>query len=119
MKPNIAAFAVCSVFSLLLAACQKSGEPPKPVTSDSGTTSAPAAGSGSVAAPSAALPPADAAMKPEGAAAPSTSGDHNGTTQATPKDLSKPEEKTAMPMPGQANDHSNTAKPSAGDPSQK
>jgi hypothetical protein len=24
-----------------------------------------------------------------------------------------------MPMPGQANDHSNTAKPSAGDPSQK
>jgi hypothetical protein len=118
MKPDIAAFAVCAIFSLLLTACQKAGEPPKPVTSDSGAASAPAAG-GSVAAPPATVPPSDAAMKPEGAAAPSTSGDHNAATQATPKDLSKPEEKTAMPMPGQANDHSNTAKPSASGSSQK
>jgi hypothetical protein len=45
---------------------------------------------------------------------PSTSGDANAASQATPKELTKEEEKTAMPMPGQVNDHSNTAAPTPG-----
>lgn len=82
----------------LLLGCKKAEAPPTPALD-----SAP-----SVAAPSSALPPSDAYTMP---GAPSTSsGDASGPTQATPSELSKEQQSSSMPLPGQSNNHS-TANP--------
>jgi hypothetical protein len=91
---------VSVVLATLLFGCKKTDVPPKPTLGSSG----------SVAIPAASLPKSDAAIP---AATPSTAtnnGDANGPSQANPKELSKQQESSDMPLSGQANNHS-TANP--------
>jgi hypothetical protein len=60
----------------------------------------------SVAAPPAELPKQDAAMTPQSPTAAATIPDSASPSQANPKTLDKQQEATAMPMPGQVNNHS-------------
>jgi hypothetical protein len=60
----------------------------------------------SVAAPASELPKQDAAIAPQSATVATTTPDSASPSQATSKTLDKQQESTAMPMPGQANNHS-------------
>ena len=83
----------CIFLALLATGCNKASEPPKP-------------NNPSVESPQEAMPQSDAAIKtapPDQAAPTSDSTKHS---QANPVELSKPQDSAAMPMPGQANDHS-------------
>jgi hypothetical protein len=59
-----------------------------------------------VAAPPSAVPPSDAAIKPDVSGSTGNSGNAQSPTQANPGALTKQEEKTAMPQSGQVNNHS-------------
>jgi hypothetical protein len=87
---------VSAFLAILLIGCKKAETPPVPKV-DSG---------GSVAAPPTAMPPSEASTPPAAAGATTGSGDASGTTQANPKELSKEQESAAMPLSGQANNHS-------------
>jgi hypothetical protein len=89
-----------ALLTMLIAGCQKASDPPKPVAAGETAKSS----DKSVAMPSGALPLSDSAIKP--AAPDGTTEDEAKTSQASPKNLDKQQESTAMPMPGQANDHS-------------
>lgn len=84
---------ICIFLALLATGCNKASEPQKPDDV-------------SVKLPQAAMPQSDAALKvaPFEQTAP-TSGSAK-QSQANPAELSKAQEYAAMPMPGQANDHS-------------
>lgn len=86
---------------ILLAGCQKPVEVPKASTSAPATnTSATSTPSVSVAQPGL-VPPSDASIKP---APPDLT---SNSQQANDKsDMSKQQESSAMPMPGQVNNHS-------------
>jgi hypothetical protein len=60
----------------------------------------------SVAVPPAELPKQDAAMAPQSPTVAATIPDSASPSQANPKTLDKEQESTAMPMPGQVNNHS-------------
>jgi hypothetical protein len=60
----------------------------------------------SVATPPSELPKQDAAMPPQSPTAAATIPDSASPSQANPKTLDKQQESTAMPMPGQVNNHS-------------
>jgi hypothetical protein len=60
----------------------------------------------SVALPPSSLPQQDAAMAPQAPSAAATVPDSASPSQANPQTLSKQQESTAMPMPGQVNNHS-------------
>ena len=60
----------------------------------------------SVAVPPSELPKQDAAMAPQSPTAATTIPDSASPSQANPKTLDKQQESTAMPMPGQVNNHS-------------
>jgi hypothetical protein len=60
----------------------------------------------SVALPASELPKQDAAMAPQSPAIAATVPDSASPSQANPKTLDKQQESTAMPMPGQVNNHS-------------
>jgi hypothetical protein len=60
----------------------------------------------SVALPPSALPQQDAAMAPQSPSAAATIPDSASPSQANPQRLDKQQESTAMPMPGQVNNHS-------------
>lgn len=92
---------LCVMLAIPIIGCEKFTDPPKPASTAT-TSKAP---NESVALPSNALPPSDAAIN---VAPPSpASGDPSSTSsQASPKELSKQQESTAMPMPGQVNNHS-------------
>ena len=60
----------------------------------------------SIAVPPAELPKQDAAMTPQSPTAAATIPDSASPSQANPKTLDKQQEATAMPMPGQVNNHS-------------
>lgn len=81
-----------------LLGCQKTETPPTPTA----TVNPP---SESVAAPQSTLPPSDASIKPD-APATGASGDGNSPNQASQRELSNAQESTAMPLPGQVNNHS-------------
>lgn len=85
----------CIFFAIALPGCKKAEAP------------APSEPSSSVAAPASTMPTPDAQMPaaPPDAAA-SSGGNANGPTQASPKELSKKEESSAMPLSGQTNNHS-------------
>jgi hypothetical protein len=85
------------VMSVVLAGCQKQMEAPK-VNSSTGSIKG---ADDSVAKPSM-VPPSDAGIKP--AVPEATSSQPSGAV----KDMSKRQESSAMPMPGQANDDSPT-----------
>lgn len=85
----------CACVVAALAGCKKAEAPPAPAV-DSSTSS-------SVAAPSEAMPPSEAATP----TAPSSTGDTTGgPAQSSPSELSKGQESSAMPLPGQVNNHS-------------
>ncbi|CAN5806209.1 hypothetical protein BH11PSE12_BH11PSE12_27260 [soil metagenome] len=85
-------------FVVILAACQKSADTPEKKTALPSLNAA----SNSVARPEL-VPPPDASMAPEVPAA-ATAAQQASTKGA----MSKEQESSAMPMPGQANDHSPT-----------
>lgn len=85
---------VSAFLAILLIGCKKAETPPAPTMEDS------------VAAPASSLPPSDGNLSPAPPSTTSSSGDASGPTQVNPKELSKHEESTQMPMPGQANNHS-------------
>ena len=60
----------------------------------------------SIALPPSALPKQDAAIPPQSPTVAATVPDSASPSQASPKTLDKQQESTAMPMPGQANNHS-------------
>lgn len=60
----------------------------------------------SVAVPPAELPKQDAAIAPQSPTVAATIPDSASPSQANPKTLDKMQESTAMPMPGQVNNHS-------------
>ena len=60
----------------------------------------------SVAVPPAELPKQDAAMAPQSPTVAATVPDSASPSQANPKTLDKQQESTAMPLPGQVNNHS-------------
>jgi hypothetical protein len=60
----------------------------------------------SVAVPPAELPKQDAAMPPQSPTVAATVPDSASPSQANPKTLDQQQESTAMPMPGQVNNHS-------------
>lgn len=99
---------VC-LMAVTLAACDRN-DTPKPTTaatavSQPGAATVESKGS-SVALPPSALPQQDAAMAPQAPSAAATVPDSASPSQANPQTLSKREESTAMPMPGQVNNHS-------------
>lgn len=102
MNINRITLVSCMIGTLYLAGCEKASEPPKPTSS----TSEAATPTQSVAAPPSAVPPSDAAIRPTGPQGAPTSANAGTPTQANPTELTKREEQTAMPQPGQANDHS-------------
>ncbi|MGV8897856.1 MAG: hypothetical protein ACOH2B_01250 [Burkholderiaceae bacterium] len=88
---------ISAFLATLLIGCKKAETPPAPTLGET---------SGSVAAPENTVPPPDAHMPAAGSGAMTGSGDASGPTQADPAELSKEQESTEMPMPGQANTHS-------------
>jgi len=97
----ISAFAAVAALS----GCKKAEAPPTPTTMQSPPTS------GSVAVPDSKLPASDATMPAQDPSSTThANGDANAPAQNNPKELGKNEESTAMPLSGQANNHS-TANP--------
>ena len=93
---------LCSIalLTLVLAGCQKNDAVVVP-GSDVVTQSE------SVATPTADLPPSITAITPQNTETKMPqSGDANGPSQASANSLTSAQESSAMPLPGQANDHS-------------
>jgi hypothetical protein len=93
----IRATLVCMCIAAALAGCKKAEAPPAPALDSSSSSS--------VAAPTAAVPASPATTPP----ATTDSGNASSMPQSTPAELSKEQESSAMPMPGQVNNHSTTA----------
>ncbi len=84
---------VSAFLATLLIGCKKADTPPTPTT-------------GSVAAPETALPSSDAKLPTTSGT--TSSGNADTPAQASPKELTKQQEATEMPLSGQANNHSTT-----------
>ena len=95
------AILVSTLLATLLIGCNKIDTPPPPT---------PGGAPGSVAAPASTLPPSDAKLPAAQAGTSRDSGNASGPSQATARQLSNEQESSAMPLPGQANNHS-TANP--------
>jgi hypothetical protein len=108
MKKISHALAACLVLSsvAILPACGRKDEPVA-TTSVSPPDAATVERKGtSVALPPSEVPKSDAAMTPQSPAPAATIPDSASPSQANPKTLDKEQESTAMPMPGQVNNHS-------------
>ena len=102
--------------ALLLAACsQDHASPPKPITKDAGATPATmnAAGDASVPAAGTVLSTTENSPKAAAAAAAATGATTAAEAARSNRTMSRAEESAAMPMAGQANDHSAPAAASA------
>ena len=102
------ALAGCLMLSLLatLPACGRKDAAATPsAVSQPGAATVESKGT-SVAVPPSELPKQDAAMTPQSPTAAATIPDSASPSQANPKTLDKQQESTAMPMPGQVNNHS-------------
>jgi hypothetical protein len=102
------AFACIVSGAFVLAACHKQEVPRLP----SGADAVVITKHDSVAAPANALPAPDAAMPPQApvpATAPAKTDAASGSSQASAEQLTKEQESSAMPMAGQANNHSTPA----------
>lgn len=84
---------VSAFLAILLIGCKKADAPPAPTM-------------GSVAAPETTLPPSDGKLPNNSGT--SSSGNAGGPAQTDPKELTKQQESTDMPLSGQANNHSTT-----------
>ena len=102
------AFAGCLLLTAL-AGCNRN-DAPKPTAAPTAVTQPGAATveskAESVALPPSAIPQQDAAMPPQSPTAAATIPDSASPSQANPKTLDKQQESTAMPLPGQVNNHS-------------
>lgn len=104
MKTTFALIACLT--AIALGGCNRS-DTPKPATAVTQPGAATVESKGtSVALPPSALPQQDAAMAPQSPAPAATIPDSASPSQANPKSLDKQQEATAMPMPGQVNNHS-------------
>ena len=88
-----------------LAACGRKDAPAPTAVSQPGAATVETKGQ-SVALPPASLPQQDAALVPQSPTTASTIPDSASPSQANPKTLDAQQESTAMPMPGQVNNHS-------------
>ncbi len=84
---------VSAFLAILLIGCKKADAPPAPTM-------------GSVATPESLLPKSDGKLP--SATGTSSSGNASGPAQTDAKELTKQQESTAMPLSGQANNHSTT-----------
>ena len=101
--------AVCCLSAVLLAACQKERpEPPKPKVEAVQIET----GSASPSSTQTSVPAADTVFPAAGVAAPAST-----PSVRTNKAMTRAEESAAMPMAGQANDHSAPAAVAASRPS--
>ncbi|NMM37646.1 MAG: hypothetical protein HHJ09_09030 [Glaciimonas sp.] len=91
---------VSAFLATLLTACKKAETPPAPTLSGA---------SGSIAAPESAMPSPDAKIPVASPVSATGSGNASSSTQADPKELTKEQEATSMPLSGQANNHSTPA----------
>ena len=102
------ALAACLMLSTLatLSACGRKDATATPTAvSQPGAATVESKGKSVAAAPTE-LPKQDAAMAPQSPTVAVTVPDSASPSQANPKTLDKQQESTAMPMPGQANNHS-------------
>ena len=109
MTKTLALTACLMTVTMALTGCNRS-DAPKPTTeaaavSPPGAATVESKGS-SVALPPSALPQQDAAMTPQSPAPAATVPDSASPSQASPHTLDKQQESTAMPLPGQVNNHS-------------
>ena len=114
--PLNAMSAIALSAALLLAACsQDRASPPKPITKDAGATPATmnAAGDASVPAAGTVLSTTENSPKSAAAAAAATGATKAAEAARSNRTMSRAEESAAMPMAGQANDHSAPAAASA------
>ena len=100
------ALAGCLMLSALasLPACGRK-EPAPTAVSQPGAATVESKGA-SIAVPASELPKQDATIAPQSPTVATTIPDSASPSQATSKALDKEQESTAMPMPGQANNHS-------------
>jgi hypothetical protein len=105
--PFTRSLVVSALLAIVFTGCKKADAPPAPTTGDSVTAPAASTAGGSVAAPASSLPPSDATL-PAAPAVTSSSGNAAGPAQTDPKELTKQQESTDMPLSGQANNHSTT-----------
>ena len=89
-----------------LPACGRNDATPAPAAvSQPGAATVESKGE-SIAVPPSELPKQDAAMTPQSPTVAATVPDSASPSQASPKTLDSQQESTAMPMPGQVNNHS-------------
>jgi hypothetical protein len=91
--PILRTASTCIFLALLATGCNKASEPPQPTDSP-------------IDLPQAAMPQSDAAIKATPLDQAAATSNSTNQSQANPAELSKSQESNAMPMPGQANDHS-------------
>ena len=99
------AFAACLMLASIAACGRRDAPAPTAVTQPGATATVESKGA-SIALPPAALPQQDAKLTPQSATVAATIPDSASPSQANPKTLDAQQESTAMPMPGQANNHS-------------
>ena len=100
----IHALAACLMLASV-AACSRTDTPAPTAVTQPGAATVESK-SASVAAPPAALPQQDAAIPVQSPTVAATIPDSASPSQASPKTLDAQQESTAMPMPGQVNNHS-------------
>ena len=98
----------CLMLSTLaaLGACGREDAVPTPAAVSQPSAATVESKGASVAVPPSELPKQDAAMAPQTPTAAATVPDSASPSQANPKTLDQQQESTAMPMPGQVNNHS-------------
>ena len=99
------ALAACLMLASIAACGRKDAPAPTAVTQPGATATVESKGA-SVALPASSLPQQDAAIPPQSPTVAATVPDSASPSQASPKTLDAQQESTAMPMPGQANNHS-------------
>ena len=105
-KNNVKYIVPALALACALAACHKEDVPAYPSKSDAVVLMK----HDSVAAPAAAIPVPDAAMPPQAPVPqPGKTDAASGSSQASAGHLSKEQESSAMPLAGQANNHSTPA----------
>lgn len=98
------ALAACLMLASIAACGRKEAPAPTAVTQP-GAATVESKGA-SIALPPSALPQQDAAITPQSPTVAATVPDSASPSQASPKTLDAQQESTAMPMPGQVNNHS-------------
>ncbi|MET0961614.1 MAG: hypothetical protein ABWY05_02180 [Noviherbaspirillum sp.] len=98
------ALAACLML-VSIAACTRKEAPAPTAVSQPAAATVESKGA-SVALPPSALPQQDAAIPPQSPTVAATVPDSASPSQANPKTLNAQQESTAMPMPGQVNNHS-------------